>query len=102
VDGATVVDAAHIHRFAESGNNDPRNGLALSKNAHWMFDLGLWTPADDLTVEVAAGAFDEAGPEGLRLAPYRGRRVAYLPRDPTDWPDPAHLAWHRRNVFAAG
>lgn len=102
VDGASVVDAAHIHRFADSGSNDPRNGLALSKNAHWMFDEGLWTLADDLTVEVADAAFAEAGPDGLRLLPYRGRRLAYLPRDPAVWPDPVHLGWHRRNAFAAG
>ncbi len=102
VDGAAIVDAAHIHRFAESGNNDPRNGLALCKNAHWMFDEGLWTLAGDLTVEVAAAAFAEAGPDGLRLVPYHGRRLTHLPRDPAGWPDPAHLDWHRRNVFAAG
>ena len=102
MDGATIVDAAHIHRFADSGNNDPRNGLALSKNAHWMFDEGLWTLADDLTVEVVGEAFAEAGPDALLLSQYRGRRLAHLPRDPAVWPDPAHLDWHRRNVYDAG
>lgn len=99
VDGATIVDAAHIHRFADSGNNDPRNGLALCKNAHWLFDQGLWTLADDLTVEVADEKFAEAGPDGLLLAPYRGRRLAHLPRDAASWPDPVYLDWHRRNEF---
>ncbi len=102
VEGATIVDAAHIHRFADSGNNDPRNGLALCKNAHWMFDEGLWTLADDLTVEVGDEKFAEAGPDGLRLAPYCGRRLTHLPRDPACWPDPVHLDWHRRNVYALG
>ena len=37
----SIVDAAHIHAFSDSRNNDPRNGLALSKNAHWQFDRGL-------------------------------------------------------------
>ena len=43
--GSTIVDAAHIERWATSGNDDPSNGLALSKNAHWMFekDCGLPT-----------------------------------------------------------
>ncbi|MBA4192158.1 MAG: hypothetical protein C0467_29635 [Planctomycetaceae bacterium] len=91
VDGVSVVDAAHIHRFADSGNNDPRNGLALSKNAHWMFDEGLWTLADDLTVDVADAAFAEAGPDGLRLLPYRGRRLAYLPGGLAR-PSPSRLA----------
>jgi putative restriction endonuclease len=30
----SIVDAAHIHQFHNSRNNDPRNGMALSKNAH--------------------------------------------------------------------
>ena len=32
----SIVDAAHIHEFSDSRNNDPRNGLALAKNAHWQ------------------------------------------------------------------
>jgi putative restriction endonuclease len=43
ISGATIVDAAHIHQLSDSRNNDLRNGLALSKNAHWLFDKGLWT-----------------------------------------------------------
>lgn len=102
VDGATIVDAAHIRRFADSGDNDPRNGLALCKNAHWMFDEGLWTLTDDLTVEVADVSFAEAGPEGLLFTPYHGRRLAHLPRDSASWPAPMHIDWHRQNVFAKG
>jgi hypothetical protein len=67
-----------------------------------MFDEGLWTLADDLTVDVRDEKFAEAGPDGLRLAPYRGRRLTHLPRDPACWPDPVHPGWHRREVFAAG
>jgi putative restriction endonuclease len=44
--GGSIVDAAHIHQFSDSRNNDPRNGLALCKNAHWLFDNGLWTLTD--------------------------------------------------------
>jgi putative restriction endonuclease len=47
IDSGSIFDAAHIHRFASSRNNDPRNGIALSKNAHWLFDRGLWTLGDD-------------------------------------------------------
>src|SRR5258706_6484975 len=43
VDTGSIVDAAHIHQFADSRNNHPRNGIALCKNAHWMFDEGLWS-----------------------------------------------------------
>jgi putative restriction endonuclease len=41
ISAGCIVDAAHIHQFASSRNNDPRNGLALWKNAHWFFDTGL-------------------------------------------------------------
>ncbi len=47
----TLVQAAHIHQHARSGNDDPRNGLAPTPDAHWMFDAGLWTAVpngDDL------------------------------------------------------
>jgi putative restriction endonuclease len=47
LDMESIVDAAHIHQFRDSRNNDPRNGLALSKNAHWQFDRGLWAVTDD-------------------------------------------------------
>jgi putative restriction endonuclease len=101
VSGASVVDAADIHRFADSRNNDPQNGLVLSKNAHWFFDQGLWTVTENLEVEVAEDEFDESGPEGLLLQPYHGRRL-HLPSDAASGPDPVHLDWHRKNVFAAG
>jgi hypothetical protein len=38
-----MVEAAHIHQHADSGNDDPRNGLALTPDAHWLFDRDLWT-----------------------------------------------------------
>ncbi len=34
-DGTTIVDAAHIEALAATQNDDPTNGLAPSKNAHW-------------------------------------------------------------------
>jgi putative restriction endonuclease len=94
VTGSSIVDAAHIHEFSDSRNNNPRNGLALCKNAHWLFDHGLWTLTDDYRVVVAKGQFDEAGPGDHLLAAYHGQKIL-LPPDPTLWPNPVHLAWHR-------
>ena len=98
VGSASLVDAAHIHQFADSRNNDPRNGLALSKNAHWMFDQGLWTITDDLTVLVAKTQFAEEHPHGRGLAEYDGEPLLE-PADPSLRPDPAYLAWHRRERY---
>src|SRR5204863_6868799 len=63
----TIVDAAHIHQFARSRNNDLQNGLALCKNAHWLFDNGLWTIAEDYTILVAADHFSEDSPDQKAL-----------------------------------
>jgi putative restriction endonuclease len=76
-DGAAIVDAAHIEPFAENQNDDIENGLALCKNAHWMFDEGLWAVRDDGRVMLAPQRFTENGPEGLRLQPYAGRLLQF-------------------------
>ena len=101
VDAGSIVDAAHIHQFSDSRNNDPDNGIALSKNAHWLFDHGLWTLDDDYRVLVAAGHFTEASPDQRALAEYHGQPIR-LPPDERFWPNQGHLAWHRRNRFLAG
>jgi putative restriction endonuclease len=98
ITAGSIVDAAHIHQFADSRNNDPRNGLALCKNAHWLFDQGLWTIADDYTVIVATGQFAEQSPDQKPLHDYHGRKIR-LPSNPALWPDPVHLAWHRARKF---
>ena len=95
----SVVDAAHIHEFRDSRNNDPRNGIALSKNAHWLFDQGLWTISDDYRVLVAVGQFTENGPDKLRLLATYHNKPIQLPRDKSLWPDRLHLAWHRKHRF---
>ncbi len=59
-DGAAIVDAAHIEPFAESQNDDIENGLALCKNAHWMFDEGLWSVRTDGRVLLSPERFTES------------------------------------------
>jgi putative restriction endonuclease len=78
-DGATIVDAAHIEAWAAHQNDDPGNGLALSKNAHWMFDNGLWSADTDLRVIVNTRAFTEHGPEAFRLGSFAGRHLQFDP-----------------------
>jgi putative restriction endonuclease len=78
-DSATIVDAAHIEPFAVGQNDDPQNGLALSKNAHWMFDEGLWSADDELRILVATNQFSETGPEALKLGSYAGRHLQFDP-----------------------
>jgi putative restriction endonuclease len=95
LDMETIVDAAHIHEFSDSRSNDPRNGISLSKNAHWQFDRGLWSLNDDYRVLVNRDKFIEDGVPGQRLADFDGRRI-FLPSDPKYWPEQTHLDWHRK------
>lgn len=95
IDMESIVDAAHIHEFRDSRNNDPRNGLALSKNSHWQFDRGLWSLTDDFRIIVNREKFVEDGVPGQRLSDFEGRRI-FLPSDPRYWPDQDCLDWHRK------
>jgi putative restriction endonuclease len=45
--GTSLVDGAHIIPWSKSYNDDPRNGLALCKSHHWMFDQYLLTIEPD-------------------------------------------------------
>lgn len=93
-DGTTILDAAHIHSFKHGGPCIVRNGLALSKTAHWLFDRGFWSLSDDLLVLVKQRHFHETGDPGLLLKPKDGKPLERLPQA-THHPDPEHLAWHR-------
>ncbi len=97
--GATLVEAAHIHPFSKSRNDSPENGLALSRDAHWMFDEGLWTASDTGRVQVAREVFTEWGPEAAWLKARHDTPLTYLDGVVLR-PAAEHLAWHRANKFA--
>lgn len=98
VSGGSIVDAAHIHQFADSRNNNPQNGIALSKNSHWLFDAGLWSIDDNFRIIVATTEFSESSPEQRSLVEYAGEELR-LPSDHELWPDQRHCRWHRKNRF---
>jgi putative restriction endonuclease len=98
--GATIVEAAHIAAFADTRNNDPRNGLALTPDAHWSFDEGLWTVDNDLRVVVANDVFADWSPEGTSLKHRHGRPLHFAASTRLR-PDHHYLEWHRENRFAA-
>lgn len=92
-----LVQAAHIHQHARSGNDDPRNGLALTPDAHWMFDAGLWTAepkGDDFVVRVAKGRFQEGSVDGRTLLEREGMGLVFHEHARIR-PAAEHLAWHR-------
>ena len=93
-DGATIVEAAHIADFATSRSNDPRNGLALSPDAHWTFDEHLWTVDEDLKVVVSRHGYSDSSPDGKGLAARHGCPLVFHNRA-TLRPDQEYLSTHR-------
>src|SRR2546425_11565501 len=66
------------------------NLFVLCKNAHWLFDNGLWTLTDDYKVIVTEGRFAEDGPEQKQLLrEFHGQKI-HLPNNPAHWPSPVH------------
>jgi putative restriction endonuclease len=93
--GRPEVNAAHIIPVERQGSDAVHNGLALSGTLHWMFDRGLLSVADDLTILVSRNKVP--GDVVDRLIVPGGRLT--LPADPRNWPNPKNLRWHRENVF---
>lgn len=98
-DGEPMVEAAHIHQHSDSGNDDPRNGLALTPDSHWAFDRGLWTAelrGDAWLVRVATHIHEEpaGAPQSLRAR--HGKPLVFLPGTRLR-PDVECFAWHRRH-----
>lgn len=93
--GRAEVAAAHIRSVEAKGPDIVSNGLALSGTAHWMFDRGLISLADDLEILVSRQVND---PNGDRtLINKSGRAMA--PKRASDRPHPHFLQWHRDHCF---
>ena len=94
--GRTEVDAAHIKPVGD-GHNGPdsiRNGLALSKTVHWMFDRGLLSIDSDYKILTAKGLVPEPILRLLSPDGYVSRPVKEVNR-----PHQAFLEYHRNNIF---
>jgi putative restriction endonuclease len=95
--GNTIVDASHIAPFSQFQNDDLRNGIALCKTHHWLFDEGLISLSKDHTVLVS-NVLHENHPTEWFITQYRGMRVR-LPADGRFHPHHEAMAWHRENVY---
>jgi putative restriction endonuclease len=91
--------ASHIVPWSISERNraDPRNGLCLSATFDRLFDRGLITVGEKLEVIVSARLRKADDKRILDLiCKYHG---ATIMRPRKFLPLPAHLEWHRSNVF---
>lgn len=88
--GRCEIEAAHILPVAENGPDSPRNGIALSRTVHWMFDRGFLSIADSGEILVAKNYVPE--PVQRLLNPDRQIRA---PRLQSLCPHPVFLRHHR-------
>lgn len=95
-DGRMLVDAAHLIPFAETRDDDPRNGMALCKNHHWAMDQFLIAPGTDKAWHVSGKLDDrlEGQQDLLRL---RGRSIL-LPADDKYYPRKESLQWRTERL----
>jgi putative restriction endonuclease len=92
--GRPEVQAAHIRSVEADGPDTVRNGIALTGTAHWLFDRGLLSFADDYTILLSPhGVPDELD---KLILPERRLRV---PTNPDLRPHTTYLTWHRDHCF---
>ncbi len=93
--GRAEVEAAHIWPVEKNGPDIVNNGLALSGTAHWMFDRGLISVADNHDILVSSRIND---PDSVHAMLNRTGRII-PPLLQRDYPHPRFLKWHRENCF---
>jgi hypothetical protein len=96
-DNLIEAHAAHIVSKSQKGSDDPRNGITLSRMAHWAFDVGMFTISDQLEVEVHPKA-KQASTNRFPILDMNGTRIN-LPEDENYYPHQEALQWHRKEVF---
>jgi putative restriction endonuclease len=90
------VEAAHIKPIGSTHNGPDsiRNGLALSRTFHWMFDNGLITISDKYRIITAKKLIPD---QYLNLINRSGELL--LPNNSKLFPHTEFLEYHRDNIF---
>jgi hypothetical protein len=91
------AQAAHIISKHHKGSDDPRNGIALSRTAHWAFDKGMFTISDQYDIVVHPKA-RHASVNIFPILDLHGQPIA-RPDDEAFLPHKDALRWHKKEVF---
>jgi putative restriction endonuclease len=84
------------HPFSEAGDDDPRNGLALSPDMHWAMDRNLIAPGPDFRWHVSK-ALDRRIPDFRALCNLDGRELV-LPSEARMYPKRDALEWRMERL----
>ena len=90
-DSRVMVEAAHLIPFAESHDDDPRNGIALAPSFHWALDAHVIAPGPDHVWHVSK-ALDERVADNNPLLELAGQSLM-LPKEKSLWPKKEALEW---------
>lgn len=94
--GRSEIEAAHIRPVGSEhhGPDSIRNGLALSRTFHWLFDRGIISIADDYRILMV----EKTVPDQLKHLLLADRKIR-VPADPLSRPHPQFLRYHRENIY---
>jgi len=93
--------ASHIIPWScdERKRTDPTNGLCLSATFDRLFDRGLLSITEEMTVKISKRLLDSmSGAVQSLIVPFHGREIILPNRF---FPSPENLRWHMGNVFQA-
>jgi putative restriction endonuclease len=92
--GRCEIEAAHIKPVEDDGPDSPRNGIALSRTVHWLFDRGFLSIADDGAILLARSGV----PDPVQRLLNPDRRIL-LPANSILAPHRVFLRYHRERKF---
>lgn len=98
-EGRVMVEAAHLIPFAETYNDDPRNGIALAPTFHWALDAHIIAPGPDYAWHVSK-VLDERVADNQPLLALAGMTLM-LPKERALWPKTEALEWRLRHLLRA-
>jgi putative restriction endonuclease len=92
--GRCEIEAAHIKPVEQDGPDSPRNGIALSRTVHWLFDRGFLSISDDGKILQAP----KLVPEPVKRLLNPDLRIV-LPKESSWAPHAVFLRHHRETKF---
>ena len=92
-----ALEAGHIMWHQAGGPDTENNGLALCTMHHKLFDRGVFTISDSMTVMVSEDAHGSKGFQEWVMA-FHGKKINPPLRD-YYFPDEQFVTWHVKEVF---
>ncbi|QND53780.1 hypothetical protein HB779_19195 [Phyllobacterium sp. 628] len=93
-DGRHEIECAHIMPVVHAGPDSVRNGIALSRSVHWMFDNGLVSIGEDYKILKSR----HTGARGLDALFHKSGYIS-VPKNRDFQPRPEFLRYHRAHIF---